>query len=165
MSRFARVALALVIALVWFGTSLAEDAPKDAAKKDEAKTLQPDEGKAASATELKIIKPEEAKDYEGKDVTVEFKVAGGREIDSGVCFLNSTTDRNDPNGFTAFISKDGLKRFKEDAKIDKPADHFKKKTIRVTGKVKTYQKKFEIEVTSPDQIKVVEEATKDEKKS
>jgi len=31
--------------------------------------------------------------------------------------------------------------------------------------VKTYQKKFEIEVTSPDQIKVVEEATKDEKKS
>jgi hypothetical protein len=84
-------------------TCLAADPPKDEAKKD-------------AKPEVKIIKPEEAKDHEGEVVTVEFKVFDGREISSGVCFLNSSSDREDPKRFTAFITGKGLKKFKEDPK-------------------------------------------------
>lgn len=143
-------ALSLTLALPVVG--FAADPPTDSAKPDDVKK------------ELKVIKPGEAKDYEGKEVVVEFKVAAGLETASGVCFLNNTSDREDPERFTAFISKKGLTKFKEDPKTEKPAEYFKKKTIRVTGPIKTYNKTYEIEVNSPDQIKIVEEE-KSEKKS
>ncbi|HTQ39176.1 MAG TPA: hypothetical protein VMJ32_09105 [Pirellulales bacterium] len=138
----------------------AADAPGDAAKADSAK------GDAAKNT-LKVIKPEDAKDYEGQEVIVEFTVAAARELDSGVCFLNSTTDRSDPAGFTAFISKAGVDKFKVNPATAKPAELFAKKKIRVTGKIVTYQKKYEIKVDDTDQIEIVEEkaAASAEKKS
>src|SRR5262245_22599183 len=78
----------------------AADAPKD------------DDKKSAAKSDAKVIKPEQAKDYLEKEAVVEFKVAGAREVVSGVCFLNSTTDREDPAGFTAFIGKKGLTALK-----------------------------------------------------
>jgi DNA/RNA endonuclease YhcR with UshA esterase domain len=128
----------------------------DAPPADTSKTQAP-------AAELKIIKPEDAKDYEGQQVTVEFTVVGGRELDSGLCFLNSSKDRDDPAGFTAFITKTGSAKFKENPATAKPADLFAKKTIRVTGKIETYQKKFEIKVDDPSQITIVEEKPAEEK--
>jgi DNA/RNA endonuclease YhcR with UshA esterase domain len=127
---------------------LAADAPSDASKT------------GASDAAPKIIKPEEAKDYEGQEVTVEFTVAAGRQLDNGdssVCFLNSSTERNDPAAFTAFISGKGLGEFKKDPKTEKPADYFKSKKVRVTGKIVTYNKKYEIKIDDPAQIKIVEE--------
>ncbi len=126
----------------------AADAPKD-------------DGKKSDKQPLKIIKPDEAKDHDGEDVIVEFKVADAREIDRGVCFLNSTTDRQDPKRFTAFITGKGLKKFKEDPKTEKPAEMFKGKKIQVTGAIKVFNKQYEIEVDSPDQIKIVDEEKKD----
>jgi hypothetical protein len=114
----------------------------------------------AKKAAVKIIKPDDAKQYDGKEVTVEFKVAAARELDSGVCFLNSSTDRNDPKRFTAFINAKGLKKFKEDPKTEKPADYFSKKTLRVTGTIKLYRAAYEIEVSSPEQIAIVEEEKK-----
>jgi len=52
------------------------DPPKTPLKNDDAKS------------DAKIIKPEEAKDYEGKEVTVEFKVAAARKLPAA-CVLNS----------------------------------------------------------------------------
>ena len=159
MSRIANRAAGLIIGIVSVSfiavarDCLADDAPKTASKSDEA------------PKELKIIKPEDAKDYEGKQVTVEFKVAGAREIDSGVCFLNSTTDRDDPKGFTAYILKTAVAKFKEDPKTASPAEYFGKKKIRVSGTIKMYKDKYEIEVSSPKQITIVEEGDAAERKS
>ncbi len=137
-------ALSAVVFGLLSATCLAADAPTGDAKKE-------------TKPEVKLIKPDDAKDHEGEVVTVEFKVVDGREISSGVCFLNSSSDRQDPKRFTAFITNKGLKKFKEDPKTEKPADMYKGKKIQVTGAIKTYQKQFEIEVNSPDQIKIIEE--------
>ncbi|HZZ26825.1 MAG TPA: hypothetical protein VFE46_02360 [Pirellulales bacterium] len=143
--------VAVMIPIYAAAISLAADAPSgDTAKAD------------AGAADLKVIKPEEAKDYEGKDVVVEFQVVNARELGTGICFLNSSSDFNDPGAFTAVISAKGLSEFKKDSKTEKPADFFKDKKVRVTGKVLVYQKdkdsakKFEIKVDSPKQIKIVE---------
>jgi hypothetical protein len=150
--RFLAPVLTAAFALFFAAASFAADEPKADAKKGAAK---PD---------LKVIKAEEAKDHEGEVVTVEFKVVGGREIDSGVCFLNSSTDRNDPKGFTAFITNKGLKKFKEDPKTEKPAELYKSKKVRVSGAIKKFRDRLEIEVNDPSQITIVEEK-KEEKKS
>jgi hypothetical protein len=148
-----KFAIAFTAALMAAQVCWAADAPSDTSKTDTAKA-------DASKNTLKVIKPEEVKDYEGQEVIVEFTVAAGRELDNGensVCFLNSTTDRSDPAGFTAFISKAGLAKFKENPATAKPAEYFPKKKIRVTGKIVVYQKKYEIKVDDTDQIDVVEE--------
>jgi len=112
----------------------------------------------SSKAPLKVIKPEEAKEHDGKEVTVEFSVAASFEAaDKGVCFLNSVKDRDDPKQFTAFINHDALLKFRQDSKTAKPADYFKGKKIRVSGTIKPYQGRYEVEVTSPQQIKIVTE--------
>ena len=63
--------------------------------------------KDSSKTNFKQIKPEEAKDYEGQDVIVEFDVVSSRELGTGMCFLNSVSDFSDRTGFTAVITPAG----------------------------------------------------------
>lgn len=153
MARLNRTFLSATLSLVAIfaaSISFAADQAKDDAKKDAAK---PD---------LKVIKPEEAKDHDGEVVIVEFKVAQAREVDSGVCFLNSAGGAGDPKRFTAFITSKGLKKFREDPKTEKPADLFKGKQIQVSGAIKKYKDSWEIEVNDPSQIKIIE-AKKDEK--
>jgi hypothetical protein len=143
---------ATLMLVALFACSLAfaaDDAKKDDAKKD------------APKTELKVIKPDEAKDHDGEVVIVEFKVIAAREIDSGVCFLNSGA-QSDPKRFTAFLSGKAMKKYREDPKTEKPADLYKGKKIQVSGAIKKYKDAFEIEVNDPSQIKIVEEK-KDEK--
>ena len=159
MSRLSRFAICfaatIVTTAVFSSLVIAADPPKEDPK--------PEAAAQAPAAEIKIIKPEEAKDYDGQQVVVEFAVVGGRELDSGLCFLNSSKDRDDPAGFTAFITKTGLAKFKENPATAKPADAFNKKTIRVTGKIETYQKKYEIKVDDPAQITIVEEKPAEQK--
>jgi hypothetical protein len=145
--------IALSAALV--ATSVrAADAPKDDSNNSNA-----------PQAELKIINPEHAKEYEGQDVVVEFDVVSSKELGTGLCFLNSIADYTDPNGFTVVISAKALGKFKQDPKTEKPADYFKTKRIRVSGKVLQYQKdkdspkKYEIKVDDPSQITVVEQKT------
>jgi len=112
----------------------------------------------SSKAPLKLIRPEDAKEYDGKEVTVEFKVAASFEAaDKGVCFLNSVKERDDPKQFTTFINHDALLKFRQDSKTAKPADYFKGKKIRVSGTIKPYQGRYEIEVASPGQIKIMTE--------
>jgi DNA/RNA endonuclease YhcR with UshA esterase domain len=87
-------------------------------------------------------------------VTLEMEVKAAT-VRGTVCFLNSEKDFRDPKNFTVFIDKDALARFKE-AKIDDPAAHYKGKIVRVEGKVVLYQKRPEIKVSGPDDIKIVE---------
>ncbi len=84
-------------------------------------------------------------------VEMEVKSTGGR----GPYFLNSEPDHRDDKNFTIFIPRDVVEKFKK-AKVENPAEHYKGKTIVVTGEVVLYQKKLEIKIDEPDQIKIVE---------
>lgn len=111
----------------------------------------------SAADEAEVIKPEDARSHENQSVTVEFTVRGARELaDKGVCFLNSEKDHKLSSNFTAFITPKALKALKEDAKIERPADHYLEKTVRVTGTVKLFKEQAEIKVETPDQLVIVE---------
>jgi len=111
----------------------------------------------APADDAEVVKPEDARSHENERVAVEFTVRGARELtDKGVCFLNSEKDHKLSSNFTAFITPKALKALKEDAKIERPAEHYLEKTVRVTGTVKLFKEQAEIKVESPDQLVIVE---------
>ena len=88
-------------------------------------------------------------------------LAGRMEI-----YLDSEENFRDEKNLAVVITEAGAGKFKE-AGIDNPAEHFRGKTIRVTGTVKLYNNKPEIVVDDPSQIAVVEKkegAKKEEKK-
>lgn len=121
--------LAAVIAAVLFPALLvAQDAPKPLTPAEAAKKL-----------EMKV--------------TVEFEVksTGGNNNN----YLNSHADYKDAANFTIFIPKAALAKFAA-AKIEKPIDYYKGKTIQVTGTVTLFEQKPQIKVEDPAQIKVVE---------
>ena len=104
------------------------------------------------AADLEPISPANAAKKVGEKVVVrlEVKSSGGRENK----YLNSEEDFKDAKNFTIFISKDDLGKFKK-AGIEKPDEHFKGKTIDITGTVVLNKDKPQITVTEPDQIVVV----------
>jgi hypothetical protein len=73
----------------------------------------------ADEKETKPITPAEAAKAVDKKVTVEMEVKSVGKSE-GVFFLNSEEDFRSEKNFTAFINKDGAKKFQE-AKIDDPA--------------------------------------------
>ena len=105
-----------------------------------------------AAEPVKPITPAAAAMKVKEKVTVEMlvKSTGGRDN----CYLNSEEDFKADANFTIFISKDVKEKLKQ-AGIDNPAEHFKQKTIQVTGTVILFEKKPRISVTEPDQIKTI----------
>ena len=104
----------------------------------------------------KPLSPAEAAKHVGEKCTVEMQVKStGKGREGSVVFLNSEEDYKDTKNFTVFLDKEVLEKFRK-AKIDDPADHFKGKTIRVTGTVKLYRERPEIAVDDPEQVQVVE---------
>jgi DNA/RNA endonuclease YhcR with UshA esterase domain len=98
--------------------------------------------------------PAEAAGKVNEQVTVEMEVKSAT-LRGSICFLNSEEEFKNPKNFTLFIDKDALAKFKE-AKVDDPAAHFKGKIVRAVGKVVLYQKRPEIKLSGPDDIKIVE---------
>lgn len=112
---------------------------------------------AAGMFEDKVVKAAEAKEHVNEKCVVEFTVKNGRMLpDKNMCFLNSESNFRDGKNFTAVIFKDGLERFKE-MKIEDPYDHYKKKKIRITGKIELRDGKAQMKVIDPSQIKLVAE--------
>jgi DNA/RNA endonuclease YhcR with UshA esterase domain len=101
-----------------------------------------------------VISPADAAKHENERCTVEMAVksTGGREKQN--VFLNSETDFHNAKNFTVVIFAKVLEKFK-DAGINDPQDFYKGKTIRVTGKITQYEKKFQIIVDDPKQVEVV----------
>lgn len=97
---------------------------------------------------------EEAAKKIDEKVTVQFEVKSSRFKD-GVCWLNSEKDFKDAKNFTIFIDRPTVTKLKE-AKIEEPADHFKGKTVTVTGTVVKFKDSPQIKLAGPDDIKVVE---------
>jgi DNA/RNA endonuclease YhcR with UshA esterase domain len=105
--------------------------------------------------QAKPITPAEAAKKVNEKVTVEMEVksTGGNTAR----FLNSEKDFKDEKNFTVFIPESSMEKFKK-AKIDEPKTYYDGKTILVTGTVTLYQKKAQIKVEDPEQIKVKEKA-------
>lgn len=107
----------------------------------------------ALAQESKPLTPAEAAKKLEMKVTVELEVksTGGNNNN----YLNSHADFKDAANFTIFIPKAALAKFAA-AKVDKPFEYYKGRTIQVTGTVTLFEQKPQIKVEDPAQIKVVE---------
>jgi DNA/RNA endonuclease YhcR with UshA esterase domain len=99
-----------------------------------------------------VLSPAEATKKVNEKVTVEMEVKSVGNKDNW--FLNSESDYKSDKNFTVFIPKEVVEKFKKN-KIEDPEAQFKGKTIQVTGTVILYEKKPEIKVAEPDQIKIV----------
>jgi DNA/RNA endonuclease YhcR with UshA esterase domain len=109
-------------------------------------------------SDVKPLRPEAAAKKIDEKCTVQMEVKS-TGMGKGVLFLNSKENYKDVDNFTVFINKAGVEKLKE-AKIFEPADHYKNKTILVTGTVKLYRDKPQIVIEKADQIRVLEKKTK-----
>ena len=101
------------------------------------------------------ITPVDAAKKVGEKVTVEFKVANtGKTRDNSRVFLNSSTAR-DATNFTIVLEMKKLEDALKKADIANPADHYKNKTIRVSGTVAIFRDAPQIVVDDLKQVEVV----------
>ncbi len=106
-------------------------------------------------TATNAMTPAEAAKKVGEKVTIEFKVANtGKTRDGSRVFLNSSTAR-DASNFTVVFEMKKLEDAFKKADIANPADHYKNKTVRVTGTVATFRDAPQIVVDDLKQVEVV----------
>ena len=104
----------------------------------------------------KIIPAAEARNHIGKDCIAEMTVKSSKNaVPRRSYFLDSEEDFHDEKNLAVVISYDHAAKFQE-AGIDDPAEYYKGKTIRVTGKVIEEDDQVRIRVDDPKQIKMVE---------
>ena len=113
--------------------------------------LLPAEEPPAPATEPLVLKSTDKdglKAAVGKTATVTGQVQRANAWDGGITFLNLE------GGFTIVCFK------KNYGKFPAPPDQLyaKDKTIEVTGKIRLHKERPEIEITGPEQVKVLAEA-------
>ena len=104
----------------------------------------------------KPLPPEEARRRVGEAVTVEMVVRASKDRleKRKEIYLDSEADFRDKKNFAVVINAEGAAKFKA-AGIEKPAAHFKGKTIRATGTVVEHEGVPRIVVSDPKQIRVV----------
>src|SRR5262249_32863202 len=112
-------------------------------------------GCVAFAGDTKPLSPLEARKKVGETITVEMKVQAAKDRleKRGEIYLDAETDFRDEKNFAVVITRTGAAKLKE-AGIDNPAEHFRDKTIRATGKVKVVQDVPRIEIDAADQIRI-----------
>lgn len=98
----------------------------------------------------KIIPWDQADEHVGKTVTLEGRVVDVRDVRGRMVLLDFAAD---PAGKLTVVIE--AKHF--GAFTTPPAKAYKGKLIRVTGEVASYDDTPEVQVTSPEQIKVVEQ--------
>jgi acetyl esterase/lipase len=97
-----------------------------------------------------------AKDHLGETATVEMTVQASKSTDNRkTIYLDSEPNFSDEKNFTVIISFDHAKAF-ADAGIANPAEHYKGKTLRVTGTIIREMDQTRIHAENPGQIKIVE---------
>lgn len=110
--------------------------------------------------EAYLADPETYRSKESVVLEMLVQSTGGRRN----CYLNSEKTFTSPANFTISIPYEARKKF-ERAGITNPQAHYKKKTIRVTGKIELARGDEQLEtsgagspritVSSPSQIKIV----------
>ncbi len=124
------------------------------ARAEDAPASQPSTAPAAGAT-IEASNTEALKAAVGKDVTVHGKVSGTFTPASGSVLLNNFVGAT--RLFSVAFLKANMDAVNKGFEGDDLAGAIKGKSINVTGKIKMYKDKPEIEVTKPEQIKVEED--------
>ena len=107
----------------------------------------------------KIIPSAEIRHHVGKECTAEMTVKASKNaVPRKTYYLDSEEDFHDEKNLAVVISYDHAAKFQE-AGITDPAEYYKGKTIRVTGKVIEEDDQVRIRVEDPRQIKLVEAKT------
>ena len=145
MKNFYMVSIALMALLVLNVRVRAEDKPASQPATQPANTFEASDFDALKAAD-------------GKDAVVHGKVSRAGWYQDRILFINF--EGVDRNGFTAIVRsdhKDAVKDFGDGADLTG-------KEVNITGKIKLYRDKPEIEITKPDQIKVLASADSDKDK-
>jgi len=104
-----------------------------------------------------VVKAADARNHVDERCTVELTVRSSKNAaPRREYYLDSEEDFHDEKNFAVVISYDHADLFKK-AGIDDPAEHYKGKSLRVTGKVIRENDQVRIRVEDPKQIKIVEE--------
>jgi len=122
-----------------------------------ATLLAPLTGRAADPAPAAAtkIEPKDARNHVDQRVTVTFKVQHTKaSTDPDRVYIDSEKDYKDPANLGLLIDAAGLAAFKK-AGIEKPAEHFDGKTVRVTGKVFLKDGLVFIALEKPGQIEIV----------
>jgi hypothetical protein len=106
---------------------------------------------------LKVVAAPDAKNHIDERCTVEMTVRSSKNAaPRREYYLDSEEDFHDEKNFAVVISYDHAEPFQK-AGIDDPAEHYKGKKLRVTGKVIHENDQTRMRVETPEQIKVVED--------
>src|SRR5262249_9500826 len=105
----------------------------------------------------KALTPEEARKKIGESITVQMKVQATKDRleKRGEIYLDAEPDFKDEKNFAVVINKAGAASLKAKGIAD-PAEHFRDKTIRATGTVKSVDGIPRIEIDDAKQIRLVE---------
>jgi hypothetical protein len=109
------------------------------------------------AAEEKPLTPAEAIQRVDEKVVVEFpvKATKNRLEQRKEIYLDSEENFRDPKNLGVIITEAGAAKFKDQGIAD-PAEHFKGKTIRVTGTMTKENDRYRLLVDDPKQIRIVE---------
>ncbi|MCS6850602.1 MAG: hypothetical protein NZ700_05470 [Gemmataceae bacterium] len=112
-------------------------------------------GVGAAAAEDKPISPEEAAKRVNQRCVVAMTVLStGKSKTGSVVFLNSQEDFRDENNFTILLDSRALQRLRDNG-IEEPGEHYKGKTIHVTGTVTLHMGRPQIVISDPSNIVMV----------
>jgi len=113
-------------------------------------------GRGGDPPQDKPLAPEDALKRVNETVMVQMmvKTSKNRLEKRGEIYLDSEEDFRDPKNLGVVINRQGAAKFK-DAGIADPAEHFKGKTIRVTGTVIKENELYRLIVEDPKQIRIV----------
>ena len=129
-----------LIALIVPSSVVRADESKD--KKDDAKP------------KVVVLAAAEAKKHVGEECTVEMTVKASKNAKPReTYYLDSEESYKNDDNVAVLIAYADAAKFKE-AGIADPAEHYKGKTIRVTGKILHESDRVRIKVTDPKQIVV-----------
>ena len=103
-----------------------------------------------------MVKADDARNHIDERCTVELTVRSSKNAaPRREYYLDSEEDFHDEKNFAVVISYDHADLFKK-VGIDDAAEHYKGKSLRVTGKVIRENDQVRIRVEDPKQIKIVE---------
>jgi hypothetical protein len=106
---------------------------------------------------LKVVTAPDAKNHIDKRCTVEMTVRSSKNAaPRREYYLDSEEDFHDEKNFAVVISYDHAEAFQK-AGIDDPAEYYKGKKVRVTGKVIHENDQTRMRIETPDQLKVMDE--------
>jgi len=106
------------------------------------------------------IAAEQAAKHVGEKVAVEMHVKSSRYLAGpGICFLNSCKYHRDAKNFTVVIMERGLAALKAKG-IGRPANHYRGKKIRVTGRIELYRRRPQILIETAKQIMIIKSEKK-----